>query len=233
MFEPTGEAGYTHVGNMRAPHIALYQIVIIPARVTDQYATPSRCFAIPVRPGKVWTVVPLARVAKLAYAPDLGSGVLGRAGSSPASRTTKFDTNFPSPHPPRIGQWGNAFHIRATDWQPCRARVPATARTRIPAISANKPLPRVQVPLEHTGPRRRSAGWRKSASQRSGTRLATSGGQMCSQKSTMCAAGLRPDVQQGSGQVRSIVDIKVMSSTPRSGLVGRASDRGHNPGDNA
>ena len=87
MFEAAGELGYTGVGNVRLPHIEVYQIVISPGEVTDQYATPAQCFAIPVRPGKVWTVVPLARVAKLAYAPDLGSGVLGRAGSSPASRT--------------------------------------------------------------------------------------------------------------------------------------------------
>ena len=33
---------------------------------------------------------PVARVAELADAPDLGSGALGRGGSSPLSRTTFF-----------------------------------------------------------------------------------------------------------------------------------------------
>src|SRR5689334_13797062 len=104
MFEPAGEPGYTREGNMSPPHIPLNQIVIIPGRVTDQYATPSRCFAIPVRPGKVWTVVPSARVAKLADAPDLGSGVLGRGGSSPPSRTTPPSSpTTPIPRtPPRL-----------------------------------------------------------------------------------------------------------------------------------
>lgn len=73
---------------MSPPHIARYLIVIIAGRVTHEYATPIQRFAIRPETGRVCTVVPSARVAKLADAPDLGSGVHGRGGSSPPSRTT-------------------------------------------------------------------------------------------------------------------------------------------------
>ncbi len=73
---------------MSPPHIARYPIVIIAGRVTHEYATPIQRFAIRPETGRVCTVVPSARVAKLADAPDLGSGVHGRGGSSPPSRTT-------------------------------------------------------------------------------------------------------------------------------------------------
>ncbi len=72
---------------MSPPHIVRYLIVIIAGRVTREYATPLQSFAIGSQTGRVCTVVPSARVAKLADAPDLGSGVHGRGGSSPPSRT--------------------------------------------------------------------------------------------------------------------------------------------------
>lgn len=58
MFELAGEGAYLPRRNMSTPHIEVYRIVIIAGRVTGQYETPAHVFAIPPRPGRVWTVVP-------------------------------------------------------------------------------------------------------------------------------------------------------------------------------
>ena len=55
---------------------------------------PKLSLAKPGDPRLILT--PRARVAELADAPDLGSGVLGRGGSSPLSRT--FSYSFSSVH---------------------------------------------------------------------------------------------------------------------------------------